>query len=128
MKIVLVVALALCSLSANAADVYKWKDADGRTHYGDRPKPNAEKITVKPGSGSDPSIAESGRKELEALKMQDQKYARCKEKREQLETLKSAGKIIEKDGLGREKEYSGDEKQLLLQRNQAAYEKECAGV
>ena len=128
MKIFLVIALASCALGVSAAEVYKWKDANGRTHYGDRPNRDAEKITVKPGSGADPSIAESGRKELEALKMKDQKYASCKEKQEQLETLKSAGKIIEKDGLGREKEYSGDEKQLLLQRAQSTYEKECAGV
>lgn len=128
MKIVLVIALSLCSLSVGAAEVYKWKDANGRTHYGDRPNQNAEKITVKPGSGSDPSIAESGRKELEALKMKDDKYARCQQKREQVETWKSAGKIIEKDGLGREKEYSNDEKAQLISRAQSQMEKECQGV
>lgn len=128
MKIFLVIALALCSLGVSAAEVYKWKDANGRTHYGDRPTQNAEKITVKPGSGEDPANADKARKELEALKMQSTKYASCQQKREQIETWKSASKIIEKDGLGREKEYSNDEKQLLLQRAQSTYEKECAGV
>ena len=116
------------SLGVSAADVYKWKDAQGRTHFGDRPTQDAEKITVKPGSGEDPSIGETGRKELEALKMQDKKYANCKQKREQLETWKKATRIVEQDGLGREKEYNADEKAQLVQRAQSAYEKECAGV
>lgn len=128
MKIFLVIALVACSVGVSAAEVYKWKDANGRTHYGDRPNRDAEKITVKPGSGSDPSIAESGRKELEALKMKDAKYARCQQQREQIETWKSAGKIIEKDGLGREKEYSDDEKAQLISRAQSEFNKECQGV
>lgn len=128
MKTLWIVMLAMCSLGASAAEVYKWKDANGRTHYGDRPNVSAEKITVKPGSGADPSIAESGRKELEALKMRDQKYASCQQKREHIDTLKTAGRIIEKDGLGREKEYSGDEKTQLVQRAEADYAKACPGV
>ena len=42
--------LVLCLLSATAvAEIYKWKDADGKVHYTDNPleKPDAEKITLQ---------------------------------------------------------------------------------
>jgi hypothetical protein len=38
-----------------AADVFRWTDADGQTHYSDRPRPGAERITITvtpPASGS----------------------------------------------------------------------------
>lgn len=46
-------ALILAGTTASA-DVYRWKDADGQTHYSDRPHPGAERITVEvspPASG-----------------------------------------------------------------------------
>ncbi|MFP4560896.1 MAG: thermonuclease family protein [Thiohalorhabdus sp.] len=36
---------------APAGEAYRWEDADGTVHYGDRPPPQAERI---PGTGSDP--------------------------------------------------------------------------
>lgn len=36
----------LVALSAGAAEMWRWKDADGVTHYSDRPVPGAERIQV----------------------------------------------------------------------------------
>lgn len=40
--------------TAGSADVYRWTDPSGQTHYSDRPQPGAERITVtvsRPASG-----------------------------------------------------------------------------
>jgi hypothetical protein len=37
---------ALLAFSASAADIYKWKDADGVVHYSDQPHEGATKITT----------------------------------------------------------------------------------
>lgn len=36
----------LIALSATAAEMWRWKDADGVVHYSDRPVPGAERMTV----------------------------------------------------------------------------------
>lgn len=40
------------ALAAGAADIWRWKDADGVVHYSDSPAPGAERVVV---SGSAPS-------------------------------------------------------------------------
>lgn len=44
------------SNSAFSAGVYKWKDADGNVHYGDRPTKFAEEIKIKTKSKPDKNI------------------------------------------------------------------------
>ncbi|MEO8444876.1 MAG: DUF4124 domain-containing protein [Gammaproteobacteria bacterium] len=47
--------LAILALALGSADVYRWTDADGQTHYTDRPQPGAERITITvspPASGA----------------------------------------------------------------------------
>ncbi len=42
----------------HATEIHKWRDADGKVHFGDKPpaEANAEKITVKPNVYASPSI------------------------------------------------------------------------
>ena len=40
--------LALFAGSSGAAEIFRWVDEDGRVHYGDRPRPDAESIEVQP--------------------------------------------------------------------------------
>ncbi|MDD5298411.1 MAG: DUF4124 domain-containing protein [Rhodocyclaceae bacterium] len=47
--------LALAALSAMAADIYTWKDADGRVHFSDQPPTGKEE--VKKLRGAAPSAA-----------------------------------------------------------------------
>jgi hypothetical protein len=52
----LFIVVALASAAAwGSADVYRWTDANGQSHYSDRPQPGAERITITvtpPASGS----------------------------------------------------------------------------
>lgn len=129
MKRIACLMMLLLPLSAFAAEVYKWTDPQGRVHFGDRPSQrNAEKVTVKAGSGDGGAGVQKEATAVEQLKMQDKKYAGCKEKKEKLTTWKAAGKIIEQDGLGKERTYTDEEKAQLLARTQASIDKDCGGV
>jgi len=44
------------ALAAGAADIWRWKDADGVVHYSDSPVPGAERIIVG-GSAPQPEVA-----------------------------------------------------------------------
>ncbi len=58
-RLLLLLALAPVVLPA-AVDVYRWTDANGTTHYSDRPQPGAERVTVQvqpPASGSGRDVA-----------------------------------------------------------------------
>ncbi len=56
--------LATCSLGVNA-QVYTWKEANGRTHFSDRPPIEAQAKTTR-GSGSRPAPEESAASEPKA--------------------------------------------------------------
>jgi Domain of unknown function (DUF4124) len=45
LRLVFVGLLAMCA-AAQAAVIYKWKDAGGVTHYSDQPTPGAEKVLI----------------------------------------------------------------------------------
>jgi len=51
----LIASFLLCCvvLSAGAAEIWRWKDADGVTHFSDKPMPGAERVGLSiPASGS----------------------------------------------------------------------------
>lgn len=129
MKRITYALMLLAPLVATAAEVYKWTDAQGRVHYGDRPRQqDAEKVEVNAGSGDGGAGAQKEASAIEQLKMRDKKYAGCKEKKEKLETWKAASKIVEQDGLGKERTYTDEEKAQLLAKTQASIDKDCVGV
>ena len=67
MKIVLLVlSLLLASHSVANAEVYKWVDADGKTHYSDSPPPKqqTEKVKIQKASTPAPYRASSGSSEF----------------------------------------------------------------
>ena len=72
-RIRLATALALILLTGSAAaGVYRWVDAEGNVHYGDRPPADHESssVTVSPDPGTDPdhkARAEKQRRLLEAI-------------------------------------------------------------
>ena len=102
--------IALCILlvcaAASAGEVYKWKDKDGKVHYGDRPKHDAETVVTDPGSGTgEPSEAEATRLAREA---------ECQKKKTQLENYRRAPSISEIDNLGKQREYTPAEREQFL--------------
>jgi endonuclease YncB( thermonuclease family) len=46
---VMLFALLLCGADESGADVFKWRDAQGETHYSDRAQGNAQTVAVDPG-------------------------------------------------------------------------------
>ncbi len=38
-RVFLLIALGCCAVQSHAADLYKWRDAEGRVHYTDQPPP-----------------------------------------------------------------------------------------
>ena len=51
--------------------------------------------------------------------------AECKRKRDQLDTYQKASRIVEKDALGSEKEYSADDRKKLIDSIQKQIAENC---
>ncbi len=72
------VAFCLCAAHAPGAEVFKWKDADGHVHFGDRPPDKAtETVTIRSG----PSAAANGNHQ-ERLRQVLDGYTKEREARE----------------------------------------------
>jgi hypothetical protein len=105
---------------AQAAEVYKWTDEKGRVHFSDRPVPSAKKIEIKPPANTppdEPSEADAARIARE-----------CEARREQLLTYQKAARVIERDSLGNEKEFTEAERQQLIARTQHQIQQYCSGA
>lgn len=112
--------LAMSALTAHAA-MYKWKDANGRVHYGDQPASGAVEVNAGALNGSaapDPS-------DVPAENTQQKKAEECSRKRDQLANYKKASKIVETDSLGNQKEFNEDERKKLLERTQKQLTDSC---
>jgi hypothetical protein len=106
MRSIISLSLLLACTVASAAEVYKWKDKDGRVHYGDRPKQGAQSVIVTPSSGSGvPSEAEGNRQAREA---------ECQTTRAKYEAYRRAPSISEIDNLGKQREYTPAEREQFL--------------
>lgn len=118
MRLMMILLLAGGCAAANAGEVYKWVDKDGKVHYGDRPKHAAEQIIAAPVAGetADP----------EAAKAADARTAECGRKKAQLENYRKASSIKETDSLGRTREYSDEERQKLLALTEKEASEACA--
>ena len=104
------------AVCANA--VYKWTDKNGRVHYGDKPVHNAEKIVDK--TGTAPAAVPLD----EAARLKRQ--AECKQQKDQLEAYQSAARLVEKDNLGNEREYTAEDKKKLIDLTQSRIKSLCA--
>lgn len=119
-----VLGLMLASLPAAAAEVYKWVDAGGRIHYGDQPQPGWKRVDVNapPASNQAPGAAPAP---VTTYGTVDR--AACEQKRKDLESYEKATRLIERDGLGREREYSADERKQLIEMTKKQADDICSG-
>lgn len=119
MRSIIVLSMLLACAVASAAEVYKWKDKDGRVHYGDKPKSgDAESVIVAPSSGSgEPSkvLAETQAREAE-----------CQQKKAQLAAWRRAPTMSEVDNLGETREYTPAEREQFLALTQTKVDALCA--
>lgn len=135
--------LVLLAATAQAADIYRWTDAQGRVHYGDRaPASGAQKI-VEPPPPSELSPDEANAR-LEAIRKQrrdalearakakeekakskDQQAklaAQCAAARQQLQSTRAAQRIRDADGHW----YTGDERVKKISELEASIREHCA--
>lgn len=130
-RFLLVLSAVGLSLAANAEQVHKWVDAEGKVHYSDQPAPDKSKdktltITTKPLSGANEKPATQGlaekeqefrkRKaaEAEAKAKQEKsdaeakkKAQNCEQARNNLRTVQEGGRIVRYNEAG-EREYLDD--------------------
>jgi hypothetical protein len=123
--------LVLCTLlvagGASAADVhvYRWTSPDGKMHYGDLPPPDAHDIRVfdrRVGTTAAGSATAGVQSAPAAPQISE---ADCTNKRAQLNTYKNATRLVERDSLGREHEFTLAEREQLVTKLQADLDSQC---
>jgi hypothetical protein len=121
-------ALIFCLVSASAiAGVYRWVDESGKVHYTDKPVINSTPVNINTGQpkgakplpeGVDPATLVAP--DLSGLtpEQQAQRLADCEQKKKQMHGYKGASRIVETDSLGREHEFTEEERQLLIKKTE----------
>ncbi len=137
--------LLLLGATAQAGDIYRWTDAQGRTHYGDRPPANGAEKIVEPPPPSALSPDEVNAK-LEAIRAQrqtaaeeralakeaqakdaaeqKQRAAECAAARRQRDSMQAAQRIRDADGNW----YTGEQRLQKMRELEAAIRKHCGGA
>lgn len=145
MRCFLACALFLALEMPVAAQVYKWVDANGVTHYSERPQPsgNAKELKLRDASprqqgaaAASPSLTD---KELEFRKRQttrSQEAAmaaqekavleqKCRNARAALNDLQATHRIFERDANGERVFLSDAQRDALVAKRQAEYSRNC---
>ena len=119
-----VLGLMLASLPVAAAEVYKWVDANGRIHYGDQPQAGWKRVEVNapPASAPASGVAPAQPTRYGAV---DQKA--CEQKKKDLESYEKATRVVERDALGKEREYSPEDRKKLIELTRKQADDTCAG-
>ena len=120
MRSIIVLCAVLACATAAAGEVYKWKDKDGRVHYGDKPKTGeGEVIMEAPDSAiADPANPAPG---ADAAA----RDAECKQKKARLESYRKAPSLSEIDNLGKTREYTAAERKQYLDQQQQQINELC---
>lgn len=127
----LVTGALLCAASATAGEIYKYTDADGNVHYGDRPtgNPTEERLAIV-SRGTDPAAVQAriearqardatrqearSAREEEAAAQADarsaaaDRAAKCQENRSRLQTYTESRRLYREDENG-ERVYLDDD-------------------
>lgn len=100
----------VCCVAGAGGPIYKFVDPQGRQHFADQPKAGWTRIDVRT-SVAEPVVEEA------SPETRDQAVTRaadCARKEEQLRTYRNAASVVERDALGREKQYSEEERGRLI--------------
>ena len=74
--------IAACGTAAQADGVYKWVDAQGRVHYGDRPQSNtAQPLDIRPAPPVNEGLRQQPEAKPEAQKKPDGTISNAKKVR-----------------------------------------------
>lgn len=96
-----------------AGAIYKYVDPQGRQHFADQPKQGWTRVDVRT------SVVETTTGTDAPTESREQAVSRaadCARLQEQLRTYRNASRVVERDALGREKEYSAEERTRLIEK------------
>ncbi len=118
-------AAAVLAGAAQAADFYKWTDANGTTHFTDKPPSGveAEKLSLQPPAAPAALDASVGDDQPEGRRQPDEE--RCELERERLATLESSWEIRMRDDSGAMRVLSTEEVKQEIALSQAAVARYC---
>ena len=127
------IAALMCAATfgVSAGQVYKWVDPNGRVHFSDTPRPGWTAVDLKsaPSLSADAAGAESTEEGAEgegSSAARDRLRAdECKRRKEQLDSYLTANRIVERDALGKEKEFSQEERLQLIEQTQKQVAELC---
>lgn len=122
LAVLAVVLVASQARAASGDNVFQWTGPDGKTYFGDLPPADARNIEPMRRRFGTSSAA------VEPTPAADvpEDVAECANKRKQLETYRNATSLIEKDALGREREYTAEERELLIAKTQEFLDSNCS--
>ena len=142
LKQLVAVGCALVAINAGAGELYRWVDADGKVHFGDRPplEAKAESLEgqLKPVNSAAPTRKQNfpdsrradqlerdyaARKQSEQSKTRHRQQAACAEARKRLSILK--GPVYFVDEQGNESTISERERVIEAQRLEAQIRQHC---
>ena len=139
MRALLLIVMLLPTLAF--AQIYRWTDADGRVHFGQRPPAGAEQVEVRPQvvERDEQTRAREARSErFFDARRQEQQAAReqanqaqvareqeCQGLRRQLSRLQLGGRFFRNDAAGERVYYSDSEVEAARQRLAARIGQEC---
>jgi hypothetical protein len=126
MRLITALTVAALSFAAQAAEVYKWKDKDGRVHYGDRPKAEQAQEVEIDRSGKGPATGEreriaSGQAAREAAAADE-----CNRKKSKLAGYQRASAINQMGADGNNRELTAAERDALYAEVQKEIEAACS--
>lgn len=136
----------LYSMNCPAAEVYKWVDEDGNTHYGDRPARDDARplnLEIHPGNSDDELrqrrekrdkllevfAEEREREQQERAKRaaeQARQQERCRNMRQQLQQYRQSRYLYEENENGERRILTDAERATEEQKLRRILEKECA--
>lgn len=126
------VAVLMCAatFAVSAGQVYKWVDPNGRVHFSDTPRPGWTAVDLKsaPSLSADTAGAESSEEGAAGESTAARERLRadeCKRRKEQLDSYLTANRIVERDALGKEKEFSQEERLQLIEQTQKQVAELC---
>lgn len=135
----------LFSISCHAADVYKWVDDDGHTHYGDQPTANHARplnLDTRPG-GTDDELRQRREKRDKLLEVfaeererqqqekarrtaeRAQQQQRCRKMRRQLQQYRQSRYLYEENDSGERRILTDTERAAEEQQLRRLLQKEC---
>lgn len=104
-----------------SAEIYRWVDENGITHYGDRPATNADTVRVKKGKVVGPSPEERAEMaELAALREEQ-----CEMAKARYAEYSSSDRLMEQDATGKKRELSHEERLAAIAKAKSDKEAYC---